>query len=108
MDWLLIVARIVHVGSAMAWFGGAVIGGFFLTPTAKALGPSGQQFMEHLLKRRRMGVFFPIVAALTVLSGAALYWRDSNGLSTGLDLLTVRAGLHRSAGWPRSVPSSAG
>ena len=80
MDWLLIVERVVHVGSAMAWFGGAVIGGFFLTPTAKALGPSGQPFMEHLLKRRRMGVFFPIVAALTVLSGAALYWRDSNGL----------------------------
>ena len=27
-----------------------------------------------------MGVFFPIVALLTVLAGAALYWRDSNGL----------------------------
>ncbi len=81
MDWLLIVERIAHVGSAMAWFGGAVIGGFFLTPTAKALGPSAQPFMDHLLKRRRMGVFFPIVAGLTVLSGAALYWRDSNGLS---------------------------
>ncbi len=91
MDWLLIVERIVHVGSAMAWFGGAVIGGFFLTPTAKALGASGQQFMDHLLKRRRMGIFFPIVAALTVLSGAALYWRDSNGLS--LAWITSPSGL---------------
>jgi hypothetical protein len=80
MDWLLIVLRVVHVGSAMAWFGGAVLGSFFLFPTAKALGAAGQPFMDHLTKRRKMGVFFPIVAALTVLAGAALYWRDSNGL----------------------------
>jgi hypothetical protein len=80
MDWTLIVLRVVHIGSAMAWFGGAVIGSFFLFPTAKALGPAGQSFMEHLTNRRRMGVFFPIMAGLTILAGAALYWRDSNGL----------------------------
>jgi hypothetical protein len=72
MDPLLIVLRIVHVGAAMAWFGGAVIGSFFLVPTAKDLGPAAGPFMEHLTKRRRMGVFFPIVAALTILAGAAL------------------------------------
>ena len=80
MDWWLIVLRIVHVGAAMAWFGGAIIGGFFLQPTAEALGKAGQPFMEHLLKRRRLGIFFPIVATLTILAGGALYWRDSNGL----------------------------
>jgi uncharacterized membrane protein len=80
MDWWLILLRIVHVGSAMAWFGGAIIGGFFLTPTAQALGAAGQPFMEHLMRHRRMGIFFPIVSVLTILSGAALYWRDSNGL----------------------------
>lgn len=80
MDLGLILLRIVHIGSAMTWFGGSIIGGFFLTPTAKTLGQAGQPFMEHLMKRRRMGIFFPVVAALTVLSGAALYWRDSGGL----------------------------
>ena len=80
MDWLLIILRITHVGSAMMWFGGAIVGAFLLDPTAKALGRSGQPFMDHLMNRRRMGIFFPIVAALTVLSGAALYWRDSGGL----------------------------
>lgn len=80
MDWLLLGLRVVHVGSAMVWFGGAIIGGFFLGPTAEALGKAGQPFMDHLVNRRRMGMFFPIVAALTVLSGAALYWRDSGGL----------------------------
>lgn len=75
----MILLRVVHVGSAMAWFGGAMIGAFFLGPTAKALGREGSAFMDHLVTRRRMGVFFPIVATLTVLSGAALYWRDSGG-----------------------------
>ena len=82
MDPLLLLLRIVHVGSAMAWFGGAVIGAFFLFPTARALGPAAHGFMTHLEKVRRIGIYFPIVAALAILSGAALYWRDSNGLSS--------------------------
>jgi hypothetical protein len=80
MDAWLIFIRIVHVGSAMIWFGGAIIGGFFLAPTAEALGKAGAPFMDHLLRRRGLGVLFPVVATLTILSGAALYWRDSGGL----------------------------
>ena len=82
MDWWLIGLRIVHVGAGMAWFGGALIGGFFLTPAARALGAQGQPFMDQLMNGRRMGVFFPIVATLAVFSGAALYWYDSNGLTS--------------------------
>ena len=80
MDVLLILFRIIHVGSAMTWFGGAILASFFLQPTAAALGVAGQPFMEHLMNRRKMGVMFPVVGALTVLSGAVLYWRDSAGL----------------------------
>jgi hypothetical protein len=80
MDWWLIGLRIVHIGSAMIWFGGAIIGSVFLSPTADALGKAGAPFMDHLMKRRWMGVFFPIVAASTILSGAGLYWRASGGL----------------------------
>ena len=82
MDWWMIFVRVVHVGSAMVWFGGAIVGAFFLAPTAAALGEAGQPFMDHLMRRRRLGVLFPIVAALTVLAGAALYWRDSDGLQS--------------------------
>jgi uncharacterized membrane protein len=81
MDAWLILLRIIHVGSAMIWFGGGILAGFFLQPTAEALGKAGQRFMDHLVNRRRMGIFFPIVAGLTILSGAALYYRDSAGLS---------------------------
>jgi hypothetical protein len=82
MDWSLIILRVIHVGSAMAWFGGAIVGQFFVFPTAKALGPAGQPFMEYLENRRRIGLYFPIVATLTILAGTALYWRDSNGLDS--------------------------
>ncbi len=41
MDALLIVSRIVHVGSAMIWFGGTIVSAFFLQPTAQALGVAG-------------------------------------------------------------------
>jgi uncharacterized membrane protein len=80
MDTWLIVLRVVHIGSAMSWFGGALVAFFFLMPTAGAVARAGQPFMDHLMNRRRLGIFFPIVAALTILSGAALYWRDSDGL----------------------------
>ncbi len=80
MDVILILSRIIHVGGAMIWFGGAIVSSFFLQPTVAALGMQAQPFIEHLMVRRRMGVMFPIVAGLTILSGAVLYWRDSNGL----------------------------
>jgi hypothetical protein len=91
MDPLLIVLRIIHVGAAMIWFGGAIVSSFFLQPTVEALGVAGQPFMEHLMNRRKLGIMFPVVAALTVLGGAVLYWRDSGGLQ--LTWITSPSGL---------------
>lgn len=71
MDWWPLGLRIVRVGSAMGWFGRAIIGGFFLSPTASALGDPAQPF-NHLMRRRRMGVMLRVAAALTVLAGAWL------------------------------------
>ncbi len=64
-DAYRIVLRIVHIGAAMLWFGGAIVSAFFLDPTAKALGPAGAPFMDHLMNRRRIGIYFPIVAGPT-------------------------------------------
>lgn len=96
MDLLLIFFRIIHVGSAMIWFGGAIVSSFFLQPTVEALGVAGQPFMDHLMNRRKMGIMFPIVAALTILSGAVLYWRDSAGLQ--LTWITSPTGLAYTVG----------
>jgi hypothetical protein len=38
--------------------------------------------MDQLMHRRRLGIYFPIVSGLAILSGAALFWRDSNGLAS--------------------------
>lgn len=106
MDALLIFFRIIHVGSAMTWFGGAVVSSFFLQPTVAALGVAGQPFMEHLMNRRKLGVLFPIVAALTVLSGAVLYWRDSAGLQ--LSWITTPTGLAFTIGGIAAIIAFAG
>ena len=106
MDVLLIAMRIIHVGSAMIWFGGAIMGSFFLQPTAAALGASGQPFMEHLMNRRRMGIFFPVVAGLTILSGAVLFWRDSQGLQ--LTWITSPTGLAFTVGGLAAIAAFVG
>jgi hypothetical protein len=103
VDWWLLLLRIVHVGSAMVWFGGAIIGGFFLSPTAAALGDTAQPFMDHLMRRRRMGIVFPVVGALTVLAGAALYWRDSGGLEWAW--ITSATGLAFTVGGAAAIAS---
>lgn len=82
MDWWLIFLRVAHVGAAMIWFGGAIINSVFLAPTADALGGKAQLFMDHLMNRRRMGIFFPVAAAVTVFAGLTLYWRDSGGFAS--------------------------
>jgi uncharacterized membrane protein len=106
VDGWLIAFRIVHVGAAMLWFGGAIIGSFFLQPTAKALGTAGQPFMVHLMKRRGLGHFFPIVAALTVLAGAVLYWHDSGGLQAAW--ITSPSGLAFTVGGLAAVVAFVG
>ena len=105
MDPLLILLRIVHIGSAMIWFGGAVIGTFYLSPVGKALGPSAQPFLDAMT-RRGMGILFPLVATLTVLSGLGLYWRDSGGLQ--LAWITTPSGLAFTAGGLAAVVSLVG
>jgi hypothetical protein len=105
VDPILTLLRIVHIGSAMIWFGGAVLGTFYLSPVAKALGPSAQPFFDALT-RRGMGILFPVVATLTVLSGLGLYWRDSGGLQ--LAWITTPSGLAFTAGGLAAVVSLVG
>lgn len=90
----------------MIWFGGAIISSFFLDPTAAALGKQGQPFMDHLMTRRRMGIFFPVVGVITVLCGIALYWRASNGLDSAW--ITSPSGLTFTIGGLAGVASLIG
>ncbi len=71
----LLVLGLIHVIASVCWVGGAFIYFLFITPTAKALAPTGMQFVQHMVTKRRFSIFMVISSTLTVLSGALLIWQ---------------------------------
>ena len=71
----LIILRLVHVIASVCWAGGGFIFFLFIEPTAKALAPSGMQFVEYMVTKRHFSVFMVITSTLTLLSGALLLWQ---------------------------------
>jgi uncharacterized membrane protein len=82
MDPLLIVLRIVHVVGGVFWAGAILFVVHFLEPAVRDAGPDGAKVMQALGKRRYLEVV-PTVAAFTLLSGYALYWRTFGRLHPG-------------------------
>lgn len=80
MDWLHIALRLVHIGSAMAWAGGAALFFFYIEPTINKLGPDAEKFVQEFVERRKVPQYFMITSTLTVLGGALLYYQDAGGL----------------------------
>ena len=80
MDWLHIGLRIVHIGSAIAWAGGAALFFFYVEPTLNKLGPDAEKFANELINVRKVPIYFAIVSTLTVAGGAILYFGDAGGL----------------------------
>jgi len=75
----LIILRLLHVVASVCWAGGAFFIFLFVEPTAKALAPSGMQFFQHMVVKRRASAFMVISSTLTVLSGGLLLWQDASG-----------------------------
>jgi uncharacterized membrane protein len=75
----LILLRIVHVVASVCWAGGAFIFFLFVEPTAKAMAPTGMQFVQYMVTKRRFSIFMVISSTLTVLSGALLLWQFAHG-----------------------------
>ncbi len=96
MDPFLLIVRIVHIFAGVFWVRAALTFIAFVEPTAKALGPDSQRFMQHVVKKRRFPVFISIAAVLTIIAGSLLYWRDSGGLQ--LAGITSPSGLDFSVG----------
>jgi uncharacterized membrane protein len=91
VDWYLIILRVVHILAGVFWVGSAIFFFFFIEPSVKELGPTGEKFMSHLTEKKRMPVVITAASALTVLAGILLYWRDSDGFA--LDWITSAPGL---------------
>lgn len=75
---LLIIARILHVGSGIMWVGVMVFNARFLGPALGDIGPDAGKVMQALVKRGFLN-FMPGVATVSILSGAYLYWHVSAG-----------------------------
>lgn len=80
MDFEFALLRVFHVFSAFLWIAVAVVNVAFVVPTAEKIGPEGAKFLRAFLQGSVMRTI-NIAIAIAALSGLALYWRDSNGLS---------------------------
>jgi hypothetical protein len=74
MNLPVLVGRILHVGLGVFWAGTIFFVVFFLEPSIRSVGPEGGRVMQALQKRGFL-VILPMVALLTILSGAYLYGR---------------------------------
>jgi uncharacterized membrane protein len=81
-NYVVIVLRLVHIISGIFWVGSGLAFFFFIGPTLGATAEAGQKFAQHLMIKTRFTAILTSSAILTVLAGAVLYWRDSDGLSS--------------------------
>lgn len=77
---MMVALRIIHIGGGVFWVGSILFLAFYLAPAIGRAGPDGGRVMQELQKGRIMQVL-PVVALLTILSGAWLFWIMSAGLS---------------------------
>jgi uncharacterized membrane protein len=82
MNYYVIALRLVHIISGVFWVGSGLTMFFFIGPTLGATAEAGQKFAQHLMLKTRFTAILTASAILTVLAGALLYWRDSDGLSS--------------------------
>lgn len=82
MDVVAIGLRIVHIVSGVFWVGGAALFFFYLEPTINKLGPEAEKFVDEMVNRRKVPIYFVTVSTLTILAGVILYWRDYGGIDT--------------------------
>ena len=96
----MIILRLLHVVSGVFWAGTLIFVATFLNPAVRAAGPEGGRVMLRLQERGFLTVM-PVVAALAILSGLALYWRVSGGLQAVW--VTSRLGLAFTVGGVASI-----
>jgi hypothetical protein len=89
--WIL---RLLHIGAAVFWAGGAMFMGWFVAPTVRRTGPEAGPFMQNLLRARVADYMF---GSAVVAVGAGLWLL----LATG----GIRSGWR---GWALNLGALAG
>jgi len=76
----MVILRLVHVLGAIFWVGSGIFTSFFLQPVLAKAGPAAEPIMTGL-QQKKLFTIIPIVALLTILSGARLMQVASGGFS---------------------------
>jgi uncharacterized membrane protein len=79
MDLVYAVLRVLHIGAAMAWAGGAALFFFYIEPTLNKLGPDAEKFADEMINKRKVPIYFAAVSTVAVLAGLTLYVRQAGG-----------------------------
>lgn len=77
----MVTMRLIHIVLGVFWVGTLLFIVLYLEPSVRAAGPDGMSVMKGIQGDRKLLTVLPIVAALTILSGLALYGRVSLGLN---------------------------
>ncbi len=93
---LVLIMRVIHILSGVAWAGGAFMLAGFVTPAVQQSGPAGGQVMQRMAGPGRLSTFMTIVALLTTLSGLYLFDVRSNHFS--MEWISTLAGIALSIG----------
>ena len=91
MNFLVIMLRMIHIVAGVFWLGASLVTTFFILPTSAATAEPGQRFLAYLIRSTRFTQLLAAAAGLTGLAGVALYWIDSEGLTSPW--------IHSAAGW---------
>ena len=80
MHAIILALRAVHIVTGVFWAGAALFINVLLGPSLGAAGAAGGRVLTELKQRRYHEVLI-VTSTLAILSGLALLWVDSAGLS---------------------------
>ncbi|MGD2077636.1 MAG: hypothetical protein PVH18_04610 [Chloroflexota bacterium] len=74
MNVLMIVLRVIHIGSAVFWVGVSFFNIQYLQPSVRATAPESMKLMQYLTQRTHFLNAVYGFATATMLSGLIMYW----------------------------------
>ena len=78
----IVILRLLHVLLGAYWAGTIIFTALYLEPSVRAVGQPGGQVMAQLVKRGHLTVM-PVLAFITILTGAELLRRVSGNFQPG-------------------------
>ncbi len=73
MDIYMVILRLIHILSGVFWAGATFILASHITPTVKATGTAGQEFMKYLSGKAKLSDILGLTGLLSLLSGLIMY-----------------------------------